>query len=249
MRILRIVLFAVSLSVGIRIVSAVDAQIDSTVDNTAVLEQMGGETAHIKDSWEPFNRAMFAFNDKIYRYFFKPINTGYTSIVPPVARTGVGNFFSNIKTPVRLINCLFQGKFKGAGKEIARLVINSTVGVGGLWDPSKKLFHLKKEERDFGQTLGKGKIKPGTYIVWPFFGPSNVRDTAGRIVDAGLNLLSWVSFFYLAPIESAGTYAGETVNDAEDKGKAYERITEPAIDPYIALQDAYEKNREKKMME
>lgn len=222
---------------------------DVSVPEMEQMQIVGTETSEIKDSWKPFNRAMFAFNDKAYKYFFKPINIGYTSIVPPVARTGVGNFFTNIKMPGRFFNCLFQGKPKGAGKEILRFVINSTVGIGGLWDPSTKLFHLKKENRDFGQTLGKGGVKPGTYIVWPFLGPSNARDTAGLIGDTVLNPLSWVSVFVLVPVESAGTYAGETVNDAEDKGKTYEDITKNAVDPYIALQDAYTKNREKKMKE
>lgn len=176
MKMLRIVLLTVSLlCICIHTVGA-----DGSAPEMEQMQTVGTETSELKDSWEPFNRAMFGFNNKVYFYFFKPINIGYTSIVPPVARKGIGNFFSNIKTPVRFINCLFQGNFKGAGKEVTRLVINSTVGVGGLWDPSKKLFNIEKEDRDFGQTLGKGKMNPGTYIVWPFFGPSSARDTAGR---------------------------------------------------------------------
>jgi phospholipid-binding lipoprotein MlaA len=250
MRILGIVLLVVSLAVGIRIAGAEDASSAGNIEKSQIeMEMSGTEMPHVKDSLVGFNRAMFAFNNGFIKYFARPLNTGYTSVVPPVARTGIKNFFYNIKMPVRFFNCLFQGKIKGVGTELARLVINSTVGVGGLWDPSTKLFHIKKQERDFGQTLGKGKVGSGAYIVWPFFGPSNVRDTAGGIVDAGLNPLSWVSFFFLAPLESVGTYAGNAVNDADGKIANYDTITKPAIDPYIALQDAYMKNREKRMKE
>jgi len=249
MKIVWIMLLVVSSCVCFRTARADDVSSAINIEKSQIeTEMFGTETPHIKDSLAGFNKAMFTFNDKVYKYFLKPINIGYTSTVPPLARTGIKNFFYNIKMPVRFFNCLFQGKIKGAGTELARFVVNSTIGVAGFWDPSTKLFHIKKQERDFGQTLGKGKMGPGTYIVWPFFGPSNVRDTAGRIVDAGLNPLSWVSFLFLAPIESMGTYAGETVNDAEDK-QIYEDITKPAIDPYIALQDAYMKNREKKVKE
>ncbi len=208
-----------------------------------------GEIEIIKDPLQPFNRAMFVFNDKAYHYVLRPLHIGYSAIVPEKARTGINNCFENIRTPVRFFNCLFQGKIIGAGTEIARLVINSTVGIGGFWDPSTKLFHIKKEERDFGQTLGKGKMGRGPYIVWPLLGPSNLRDTFGLLGDTALNPESWICPRFLTLPETAGTYAGETVNDGSDKGKTYEEITKPAIDPYIALQDAYTKNREKKMRE
>lgn len=207
------------------------------------------ENQQIKDSFPTFNRAIFFFNDKAYYYFFKPIHTGYKSVVPEKARISINDFFTNIRIPGRFLNCLFQGKFKSAGTEMGRFVINSTIGVGGFWDPSIKLFNFKKEERDFGQTLGKCKMMPGTYIIWPFIGPSNVRDTFGLIGDTAFNPSSWVSFLFLTPIESVGTYSGETVNNGSNKGDTYEKITKLAIDPYIALQDAYTKNREKKMVE
>ena len=105
-----------------------------------------------------------------------------------------------------------------------------------------------KNERDFGQTLAKHKMNSGVYIVWPFLGPSTVRDTVGLAGDAALNPLSWISYFFLMPIEGFGNYAYDTVNDISiDKGQTYESITKPAIDPYIAVQDAYVQNRIKKI--
>ncbi len=210
--------------------------------------EMEPEIPLIKDSFPSFNRAMFAFNDKAFHYFFKPIYTGYNSMVPEKARVSVRNFYTNIKMPIRFFNCLFQAEFEGAGTEMLRFVVNSTIGVAGFLDPAKSKFHIEKQDRDFGQTLGKYKMEPGTYIVWPFIGPSNKRDTIGLLGDAALNPLTWVSYFFLTPIESMGNYTYDTVNDASiDKGNTYESITKPAIDPYIAIQDAYTQNRMKKI--
>src|SRR3990167_11003707 len=114
-------------------------------------------------------------------YFVNPISPEKNAMVPKKARVSVKNFFTNIKMPVRFFNCLFQGKLKGAGTELARFVIKSTVGVAGLFDPAKSKFHLERHERDFGQTLAKHKMNSGIYIVWPFLGPSTVRDTVGLV--------------------------------------------------------------------
>lgn len=211
---------------------------------------MEAEVAPVKDSLQPFNRAMFFFNDKAFHYFFKPIYKGYNSMIPVQARVSVKNFYSNIRMPVRFFNCLFQANFKGAGTEMLRFVINSTVGVAGFLDPAKSKFHIEKQDRDFGQTLGKYRMKSGTYIVWPFVGPSNTRDTIGFVGDTALDPITWVSYFFLKPIESVGNYTYESVNGLSvDTGDTYESVTKPAIDPYIALQDAYLQNRLKKIKE
>ncbi|MBI2471069.1 MAG: VacJ family lipoprotein [Planctomycetes bacterium] len=221
-------------------------KIEEPVNN----EDIKPETPLVKDPLQSYNRAIFVFNDKAYHYFIKPIYTGYNSMIPEKARVSVRNFFTNIKMPVRFFNCLFQGELKGAGTELARFVINSTVGVVGFFDPAKSKFHLQRQERDFGQTLAKHKVNSGIYIVWPFLGPSTVRDTAGLVGDAALNPLGWISYFFLTPLEGFGNYAYDTVNDVSiDKGQTYESVTKPAIDPYIALQDAYVQNRIKKIKE
>ncbi len=212
--------------------------------------EMETEIPPIKDSMQPFNRAMFTFNDKAFHYFFKPIYTGYNSMVPVKARVSVRNFYTNIRMPIRFFNCLFQANFKGAGTEMLRFVINSTVGVAGFLDPAKSKFHIEKQDRDFGQTLAKYKMDSGTYIVWPFIGPSNMRDTIGLAGDAALDPITWISFFFLMPVESIGNYTYDSVNELSvDKGETYESITRPAIDPYIAVQDAYTQNRIKRIKE
>lgn len=223
---------------------------ENTADKGEEAEQTESEIPPIKDSMQSFNRAMFTFNDKAFHYFFKPIYTGYNSMIPVQARVSVKNFYTNIRMPIRFFNCLFQSNFKGAGTEMLRFVINSTAGVAGFLDPAKSKFHMEKQERDFGQTLAKYKMDSGTYVVWPFIGPSNTRDTIGLIGDTALDPITWISFFFLMPVESIGNYTYDSINDLSiDKGETHESVTRPAIDPYIAVQDAYTQNRIKRIKE
>ena len=208
------------------------------------------ESPPVKDSLPNFNRTMYNVNDKIYYYGLKPAYKGYNYIVPEKARVSVRNFFTNLKMPVRFFNCLFQAKFSNAGIEISRFLINSTIGLAGFFDPAKSQFNMEMHDADFGQTLAKYKVSSGTYINWPIIGPSTVRDTVGYVGDLALSPTTWVSFFFLTPIESIGRGAYETVNDVSiDKGTTYESITVGAVDPYVALQDAYVQNRNKKIKE
>ncbi|MBI5306935.1 MAG: VacJ family lipoprotein [Planctomycetes bacterium] len=208
------------------------------------------ESPPVKDSLPSFNRTMFNVNDKIYYYGLKPAYKGYNYIIPEKARISVRNFFTNLKMPVRFFNCLFQAKFANAGIEMSRFMINSTVGLAGFFDPAKSKFNMEMHDADFGQTLAKCKVGSGTYINWPVIGPSTVRDTVGYVGDLALSPTTWVSFFFLTPIESVGRGAYETVNDVSiDKGTTYENITVGAIDPYVALQDAYVQYRNKKIKE
>ncbi len=207
------------------------------------------EATFVKDPIQPFNRAVFGFNDKVYYWFFRPLSKGYETVVPEKARLGVRNFFTNIRMPGRFFNCIFQGKFKGAGTELLRLVINSTLGVGGFSDPATKYFKLDTYDEDFGQTLGRYNVEGGSYIQIPLFGPSNVRDGIGLLGDLVLDPVTWLSLF-VSPIAGTGTRTYDTLNEVSiDKGDTYEGLVEQAIDPYIAVQDAYTQNRAKKIRE
>ncbi|MGR3174205.1 MAG: MlaA family lipoprotein [Candidatus Scalindua sp.] len=206
------------------------------------------EVTFVKDPMQPYNRAVFAFNDKVYYWFFRPLTKGYAAIVPEKARLGVRNFFTNVRMPVRFFNCIFQGKFKGAGTEMLRLVINSTLGVGGFSDPATKYFKLDIYDEDFGQTLGRYNVGAGSFIELPLFGPSNVRDAIGLLGDIVLDPITFLSF--VSPFLSTGVSSYNTFNDVSiDKGDTYEGLVEQAIDPYIAVQDAYMQNRTKKIKE
>lgn len=214
-------------------------------------EGKGGEveTVPIKDPIQPYNRAIFTFNDKVYYYAIKPMYKGYNEVVPLKARLSVRKLFSNLRMPIRLVNCLLQGKFKGAGTEALRFTINSTVGIAGLFDPAKSEFNLHLQDEDFGQTLGKYEIGSGIFIEWPFIGPSNVRDTIGYAGDVALDPLTILSFV-VTPYATSGAGVYDVFNEFSiDRGEAYESVTKPAIDPYIAIQDAYTQNRNKKIKE
>lgn len=206
------------------------------------------ETAIIEDNAESFNRSMFDLNDTLYYHLIKPLNKGYNAVMPNVAKMSVRKFFLNIGTPGRLLNCLFQGKFRGAGTELARFVINSSMGVAGTFDPASKLFNLKIQDEDFGQTLARYGMDNGTYLVWPGLGPSSVRDTVGFIGDTAMNPLTFISFF-ITPYASLGKPYNTVNNFALDEGEFYESVTEGALDPYIAVQNAYIQNRNKKIEE
>ncbi len=201
------------------------------------------ETLEVFDPIEPFNRGMFWFNDKLYFYLFKPIARGYR-VVPEPARESVSNFFSNLGTPVRFANALLQLKMEDAGTELGRLVINSTLGIGGLFDPAKAWFDLEKKEEDFGQTLGNYGVGSGFYIVWPLLGPSNSRDTVGMVGDFFLDPLHYVE---IKPVERIGLTTLDKETDLSLDKDTYESIQQEALDPYLFVRNAYEQYRDGKI--
>ena len=145
-----------------------------------VEEEGEEEKVGIADPLEPFNRAMYHFNDKLYFWVLKPVAQGYRKVVPEEARVGVSNFFANITFPIRFVNCLLQANFRGAASELGRFVINTIWGIGGLLDTASiPGINLSKQDEDFGQTLGVFGLGQGFYINWPVLGPSSPRDTLG----------------------------------------------------------------------
>jgi phospholipid-binding lipoprotein MlaA len=134
------------------------------------------------DPFERVNRATFHFNEVADRTVAKPVARLYRKVTPRVVRTGVSNFLDNLSYPVTIVNDVLQAKFTAAGRDTARLLINSTVGIAGVFDFASS-DGLEKNDEDFGQTLGRWGVKPGPYIVIPLLGPSDVRDGLGRIAD------------------------------------------------------------------
>lgn len=193
------------------------------------------EEATIADPIEPWNRAMFQFNDKLYFWALKPVARGYNAVVPEPARISVRSFFRNVAMPVRFVNSLFQGKFKAAGTELARFGINTTIGLVGFFDVAKSRFDLEAHNEDLGQTLGHYGMGGMMYIVWPFIGPSTVRDTIGYAGDSFLDPVS-----YIDPFEAAiGVNAYGQINKTSLELGTYEDMVESALEPYIAVRDAY----------
>jgi phospholipid-binding lipoprotein MlaA len=169
---------------------------------------------------------------------------GYGKVVPEPARVGVSNFFTNLTSPIRLVNGLLQGNFSGAASELGRFVINTLWGIGGLLDPaSSQDINLSKQDEDFGQTLGIYGWGQDFYINWPVFGPSSPRDTVGLVGDAFLTPYSYLSPWYA----SWGTRGYDLVNNTSLRIGDYESLKEAAIDPYVAIRDAYVQYRLKKV--
>lgn len=212
--------------------------------NTLYAEAEAG-VVHVADPIAPFNRAMYHFNDKFYFWILKPLTQGYKFLIPTPIRIVVKNFFFNLITPVRLVNCILQGKFHSAGTEFSRFVVNSTAGMLGLADPADNYPQLKAKDEDLGQTFGKYGIGNGFYIVWPILGPSTLRDTIGMAGDLFLNPVA-----YVQPTEAALEISAlNKVNATSFHIGDYEAIKEASIDPYSAIRDAYVQHRMKKIKE
>jgi phospholipid-binding lipoprotein MlaA len=188
-----------------------------------------------------WNKAMYHFNDKLYFWVIKPAAKEYNKVVPEVIRRGIRNFFYNLRFPIRVVNCLLQGKGNDVGMEFGRFVVNTTVGVLGFGNPAKDYPELNPTPEDTGQTFGRWGIGNGFYIVWPFLGPSTLRDSVGLVGDYFLYPVT-----YVEPIEvSTGIKVYEAFNEISFKIGDYESLIEGAIDPYLSIRDAYVQHRHK----
>jgi phospholipid-binding lipoprotein MlaA len=201
------------------------------------------EELNVYDPLETINRGTFWFNDKLYFYLLKPVAKGYRWIMPDPLMLGIGNFFSNLASPMRIINAGLQGKFSDAGNELTRFAVNTTIGIGGFFDTAKDHFNLTKKEEDTGQTLGYYGIGPGPYLVLPFFGPSSFRDGVGLLADSRMDLTYylWEDRDYWAAIIL------ETVNIVALDKDTYEGVKKDALDPYLFVRDAWTQYRQNKV--
>ena len=192
------------------------------------------------DPWERWNEPMFNFNRRLDQYVLKPVAKGYNFVVPDEIQIMISNGFDNISFVPRLVNSLLQGKVKGAGRELGRFLINSTAGVGGLFDPAKDVFGILKSREDFGQTLGFWGVGPGPYLIVPFLEPLTVRDGVGKAVDSALDPLS-----YFLPLfwDRLGMKIGDIVNERSLNLDLFQGFEESVIDMYSAVRHAYLQRR------
>ena len=191
------------------------------------------------DPWESFNEKNFEFNRELDRFALKPVAKAYKAVLPDPVRKSIGNAFDNIDVVRRLVNNLLQLKFAGAGREIARFMINSTVGMGGLFDVAEKGFDIEPSDRDTGQTLGKYGIGSGPYLVLPFLPPLTVRDFFGFVADSAMYPLA-----YFIPIGAViGIEATERINERAENIDKLEGVEESVIDLYGSVRDAYFQRR------
>lgn len=215
-------------------------------DDFALLEEeLVEEKIEVADPLEPVNRIMFGVNDALYFWVAKPVLQVYKGVMPEPARVGIRNFFNNISTPIRFVNCLLQRKSDGANMELRRFVINTTVGVLGFGDPALDQYGLKPVREDLGQTLAVYGFGDGFYIVWPLFGPSTARDSIGMAGDQFLNPLRYVD-----PQEvSIGISIVKGVNAGSFQIGKYEDFKAEAFEPYIAMRELYIQYRHKQIQE
>ncbi len=197
----------------------------------------------IADPLEPINRAVFVFNDKAYYWVMKPVARGYRAVVPEIVRISVRNFFSNLTMPIRFANNLLQGKFRNSGVELIRFAINTTAGIGGFFDPAKDDLLLQPRNEDLGQTFGTYGLGHGFYIVLPILGPSSLRDATGLAGDSFLDPVNYAGESEVV----AGIKTFKAVNDLSLRIGEYEDLTRPALDPYVAVRDAYTQYRAKEV--
>ncbi len=195
--------------------------------------------ATVADPLEWFNRAMFQFNDKFYFYLLKPVILTYRAVTPETMRTGVSNFFKNLLFPIRLVNNILQGKGEAAEAELAKFLYNSTVGILGFRNPAKNYPKLNPDPEDLGQTLGSYGIGDGFYIVWPFVGPSTLRDSVGMLGNTAINPVT-----YVKPVEASLALKGySNFNRLSIRFYDLEALKEAAFDPYQSARDLYIQSR------
>ena len=191
----------------------------------------------LEDPLEPMNRGIYELNSTLDKYTLKPIATGYRQALPGAVRTGIENFFGNLRSPWYSINNLLQGDGIEGLHEAGRFVANSTFGIGGLFDVATDMG-LEKHKEDFGQTLAVWGVPKGPYVVVPFFGPSTLRDALAMPLDFAADPLVWYDnsairdkLYVLRIIDLRERYL-----DAEE-------LLDDSFDPYIRLREAYLQNR------
>jgi phospholipid-binding lipoprotein MlaA len=197
------------------------------------------------DPFEPANRAVFEFNDNADRFVFKPIAEGYRAVLPEIARTGVRNFFSNLRDPWIALNQLMQGKVELALSDGWRFIVNSTFGIAGLMDVATDM-RLPKHNEDFGQTLGVWGLDTGPYLVLPIWGPSNVRDGVGLVADAYTYLPWWIpdwaGWSHRVAWQNSLT-AVDFVNIRANLLDTTDILEQAALDRYAFVRDAFFQRR------
>ncbi len=192
------------------------------------------------DPFERVNRAVFSFNETADEYVIKPVAEAYRFVLPEFVRTGVTNFFSNINDVLIAANNLLQGKPSNAASDIGRFLVNSTIGILGLFDVATDMG-LDKNREDFGQTLGVWGVADGPYMVLPFFGASNARDTVGLVVDIETDFM--LNTNKLDSDEKLAVNGLRVVNRRADLLDAGQLLEDAAFDKYSFVRDGYIQRR------
>lgn len=189
----------------------------------------------IADPLMPFNRAMHKFNDVTYRYALIPLVNAYTAVTPDPVERGIGNFFDNIKSPIYLVNHLLRGDLKGAGRDIGRFAINTTLGVAGFGDPATHWFGIEEDLARASDTLAGYGVGYGFYLVLPFIGPSNARNGIGMFIDGQLNPIQYL----MESPEDTGVRIFDNFQEYGPRITSYTALREQSEDLYLFMRNFY----------
>ncbi len=193
------------------------------------------------DPYEGFNRQMYGFNDGLDRAILEPVAKGYRAVTNKPIRQGITNFTNNLGEPLTFTNELLQFNIPHAAGTFGRFVVNSTIGLAGLFDPATS-FGIKRTDEDFGQTLGAWGVKPGPYLVLPFLGSTDPRDLVGWGADFGLNPLNYADFEHANTLRITNFVLGG-LSARESAIETVDSVRQTQFDPYITLRRFYVRNR------
>ena len=206
----------------------------------------------VKDCFEKVNRGIFAFNQALDKTIFEPVAKGYRYIPSPI-RTGTSNAVTNLSNLITVPNNLLQGDVKTAGVNTLRFVVNTTVGILGIFDPAAALGFEREEKEDYGQTFGRWGMGPGCYVVLPILGPSTVRDTAGTIAnfvggDPWFNVTVGSDTQYFNESDYYGTRITGGVDYRAKNIDSFDNLEENSIDFYASIRSLYLQDRQQKIL-
>lgn len=187
-----------------------------------------------RDKFESFNRKMFTFNSKLNKFVIKPVHIVYASVMPQFGMDRIKCACTNIEYPIRLTSCLIQRDLPASGRETLRFLTNTTIGVGGLFDPAKSLFHIEPIQEDMEQALAKCKVKSGPYLVVPILASTTPRGLAGKALDAALNPSSYIATPVIALVK-----AGLTLNKSTAIQPLAKALETTYADPYEVARKLY----------
>lgn len=196
----------------------------------------------LNDPFEGVNRKVYQFNDRVDRAVVEPVTSGYRRVTPEFVRDRIRNFADNLRTPVWIVNETLQADFADAGDSTGRFVINTTLGIGGLFDVADRFGYLEQRQEDFGQTLAVYGVPEGPYIIIPFGGPTTLRDAAGSVVDFAFNPLTWINFDGRDATRTGVNIASAV--DTRSRVTSFLEQVRDSAEPYSNLRAVYAQARE-----
>ena len=244
----RLVLFLLIGAVGVSLIGGFPAKAAAQKMEEVVVTDTKLRTddgAGDYDPWESYNEPVFQFNYKLDKYVVKQVAKGYNLFIGDGEKQILANVFDNVAMPKRLVNSLLQGKLGGAGRELARFLINTTLGGAGMTDVAKYQFGIEKSDEDTGQTFATWGWDKSRYFVLPFLSPLTVRDTVGYAFDLAMDPINY--FIPFGP--GVGRQAEDKLNYRAQNIETFEAVEEGTLDLYSAVRNAYLKKREKLIKE